>query len=63
MWSKHYCRKKYELIGDFMLSRNKIIAAVRSKEDLVKASSSDAKIIFDLSPNILTLEENLKIAH
>ena len=63
MWSKHYCRKKYELIGDFMLSRNKIIAAVRSEEDLVKASSSDAKIIFDLSPNILTLEENLKIAH
>jgi len=46
-----------------MLIRNKIIAAVRTREDLIKASLSDAKIIFDLRPNILTLEENLKIAH
>jgi len=43
--------------------RNKVIAAIRTKEELIKASFSDVKIIFDLNPNILTVEENLKTAH
>jgi len=43
--------------------RNKVIAAIRTREELIKASLSDVKIIFDLSPNILSIEENLSIAH
>lgn len=46
-----------------MLMRNKVIAAIRSKEELIKASQSDVKIIFDLSPNILTIEDSISIAH
>jgi len=46
-----------------MLMRNKVIAAVRTREELISAASSDVKIIFDLSPNILTIEENVNIAH
>ena len=46
-----------------MLTRNKVIAAVRTKEEIVKASFSDVKIIFDLSPNIMTIEEKLNQAH
>ena len=46
-----------------MFTRNKVIAAVRTKDELIKASSSDVKIIFDLSPNIMTVEENLSKAH
>lgn len=46
-----------------MLMRNKVIAAVRTKDELIKASFSDVKIIFDLNPNIMTVEENLKAAH
>lgn len=41
---------------------NKIIAAVRTKDELNDAISSDVKIIFDLNPNILNLEESLEIA-
>ena len=46
-----------------MFTRNKVIAAVRTKDDLICASSSNVKIIFDLSPNIMTVEENLNKAH
>ena len=42
---------------------NKVIAAVRSKEELLRAALSDVKIVFHLSPNILTLEEDIKILH
>jgi len=63
MRSKYHCRKKYGLNGDYMLMRNKVIAAVRTREELISAASSDVKIIFDLSPNILTIEENVNIAH
>lgn len=63
MRSKYHCRKKYGLNGDCMLMRNKVIAAIRTKDELIFASSSDVKIIFDLNPNILTIKENLEIAH
>jgi len=63
MRSKYHCRKKYGLNGDYMLMRNKVITAVRTREELISAASSDVKIIFDLSPNILTIEENVNIAH
>ncbi len=46
-----------------MLMRNKVIAAIRTKDELMIASLSEVKIIFDLNPNILTIEENLNIAH
>lgn len=46
-----------------MFTRNKVIAAVRTKDELIWASSSDVKIIFDLSPNIMTVEENLSKVH
>ena len=46
-----------------MVARNKIIAAVRSSDELEKALISDTKIVFDLSPNILTLDESIKILH
>ena len=46
-----------------MLMRNKVIAAIRTKEELIKASFSDVRIIFDLNPNIMSVEENLKTAH
>ena len=43
--------------------KNKVIAAVRTHEELLRAASSDVKIVFHLSPDILTLEENIKILH
>lgn len=46
-----------KFIGD------KVIAAVRTREELILAASSDVKVIFHLSPNILTLEEDIKILH
>lgn len=46
-----------------MLSANKIIAAVRNIEELSRAAISDVKIIFDLSPDIISLPEHLRIAH
>lgn len=46
-----------------MLMRNKVIAAVRTQEELVRAAQSAAKIVFDLNPNILTLENNIKLLH
>lgn len=46
-----------------MFTKNKVIAAVRTKDELILASSSNVKIIFDLSPNIMTVEENLSKAH
>lgn len=46
-----------------MLMRNKVIAAVRTQEELVRAAQSDVKIVFDLNPNILTLENNIKLLH
>lgn len=42
---------------------DKVIAAVRTNDNLLRAASSDVKIVFHLSPNILTLEENIKILH
>lgn len=42
---------------------NKVIAAVRTREELLQAAFSDVKIVFHLSPNILTLEEDIKILH
>ncbi|MBQ8808336.1 MAG: glycerol-3-phosphate responsive antiterminator, partial [Clostridia bacterium] len=46
-----------------MLMRNKVIAAVRTHEELLCAADSDVKIVFDLSPDILTIEESIKILH
>lgn len=42
---------------------NKIIAAVRSHEELLKAAQSDVKIVFDLAPDILTVGERAEILH
>lgn len=42
---------------------NKVIAAARTREELLQAVSSDAKIVFHLSPDILTLEEDIKLLH
>lgn len=42
---------------------NKVIAAVRTREELICAVSSDVKIVFHLSPNILSLEEDIRILH
>ncbi len=63
MRCENHCSKKYRLNGDCMLMRNKVIAAIRTKDELMIASLSEVKIIFDLNPNILTIEENLNIAH
>lgn len=46
-----------------MLPANKIIAAVRNEEELSKAAMSNVKIIFDLNPDILSLEEHIAKAH
>lgn len=46
-----------------MLMRNKIIAAVRNYDELISAADSDVKIVFDLNPNILTLEDTVNILH
>lgn len=43
--------------------RNKVIAAVRTQEELLRAAQSEVKIVFDLNPNILTLENSIKILH
>lgn len=42
---------------------NKVIAAVRTNEELIRAAASDVKIVFHLSPNILTLENDIRILH
>lgn len=42
---------------------NKIIAAVRSHEELLKAAQSDVKIVFDLAPDLLTVGERAEILH
>ena len=42
---------------------NKVIAAVRTNEELICAAASDVKIVFHLSPNILTLENDIRILH
>ena len=46
-----------------MIMQNKVIAAVRGYDEIIRAASSDVKIVFDLSPDILTLEENVNILH
>lgn len=46
-----------------MLMRNKVIAAVRTREELLRAARSDVKIVFDLNPGILTIEESIKTLH
>lgn len=46
-----------------MLMRNKVIAAVRTQEELVRAANSEVRIVFDLNPDILTLEKNIRILH
>lgn len=43
--------------------RNKVIAAVRTREELLHAASSGVRIVFHLSPDILTLEEDIKLLH
>ena len=45
------------------MSNSKIIAAVRSRDELLKAVSSNVKIVFHLSPDILTLKEDVKLMH
>ena len=42
---------------------NNIIAAVHGEEAFFKALNSNVEIIFDLSPNIMCLGENVKKAH
>lgn len=42
---------------------NKVIAAVRSHEELLIAAMSDVKIVFDLAPDILSLQERVNILH
>ena len=42
---------------------NRIIAAVRTHEELLRAAGSNVRIVFHLAPNILTLEEDIKILH
>ena len=42
---------------------NKVIAAIRNREELMLAAKSDVSIVFDLSPDILTVAENTKILH
>ena len=46
-----------------MLMRNKLIAAVRNYDELISAADSDVKIVFDLNPNILTLDDTVNILH
>lgn len=41
----------------------RVIAAVRTREELLRAAASDVKIVFHLSPDILSLEEDIKILH
>ena len=40
-----------------------VIAAVRSEEEFLSALGSQAKIIFDLKPNIMTLADRVKMSH
>lgn len=40
-----------------------IIAAVRSETEFYDALESNVKIIFELAPNILTIEKNIRKAH
>jgi len=40
-----------------------IIAAVRNERDMEKALHSEVEIIFYLSPNILTIDKNVRKAH
>ena len=42
---------------------NKIIAAVRNGKEILKAAQSEVKIVFDLSPDILTVKEHADILH
>lgn len=42
---------------------NKIIAAVRTEKELLCAAASDVKIVFHLSPDIITLEKHIEILH
>ncbi len=44
-------------------NNNKVIAAVRTNEELLCAAASDVRTVFHLSPNILTLENDIKILH
>lgn len=46
-----------------LISANKIIAAVRTEEELNIAIVSDVKIIFDLNPNLIDLQKCVESAH
>ena len=46
-----------------MIFESKVIAAIRNRNDLLRASQSDVKIVFDLAPDILTLRESADILH
>lgn len=46
-----------------MLKDTKVIAAVRNEDELKSAISSKAELIFDLSPNIISLKERAESVH
>lgn len=46
-----------------MNRKNYVIAAVRSREDILTAVSADVKIVFHLLPNIETIKEDIGIVH
>ena len=46
-----------------MANEYKVIAAVRTHEELLRAAASKVKIVFHLSADILTLGEDIKILH
>ncbi len=45
------------------MANSKVIAAVRSREELLKTISTKVKIVFHLSPDILTLKEDVTLVH
>lgn len=55
--------KEFSIRMNKMIKGNKVIAAVRTRDELVHSAASDVKIVFHISPDILTLEEDIKILH
>ena len=45
------------------METGKVIAAVRTENELISAAESDVKIIFFLAPNILTLKNAVNFVH
>lgn len=46
-----------------MKKQTAVIAAIRSEEDLQAAVGASCSLIFDLSPDLLTLAERVKLVH